>query len=75
MASKMAGNRSRYDYIELTGQHYSILYKIFASAILNKPEANIALLAMVILRINACNSVHKHDYQASSVMFVSPLLN
>ena len=30
----------------------SILYTIFASVILNKPETNIAQLAMVIVRMN-----------------------
>ena len=33
-------------------QRYSILYTIFGSVILNKPETNIAQLAMVIMRIN-----------------------
>ena len=33
-------------------QRYSILYTIFGSAILNKPETNIAQLAMVIMRMN-----------------------
>ena len=33
-------------------QRYSILYTIFGSVILNKPETNIAQLAMVIMRMN-----------------------
>ena len=33
-------------------QRQSILYTIFGSVILNKPETNIAQLAMVIMRIN-----------------------
>ena len=33
-------------------QCYLILYTIFGSVILNKPETNIAQLAMVIMRIN-----------------------
>ena len=33
-------------------QRYSILYTIFGSVILNKPETNIAQLATVIMRIN-----------------------
>ena len=33
-------------------QRNSILYTIFGSVILNKPETNIAQLAMVIMRIN-----------------------
>ena len=33
-------------------QRYSILYTIFGSVILNKPETNIAQFAMVIMRIN-----------------------
>ena len=31
---------------------YSMLYTIFGSVIWNKPETNIAQLAMVIMRIN-----------------------
>ena len=33
-------------------QRYSILYTIFGSVILNKPETNVAQLAMVIIRMN-----------------------
>ena len=33
-------------------QRYSILYTIFGSVTLNKPETNIAQLAMVIMRMN-----------------------
>ena len=33
-------------------QRYLILYTIFDSVILNKPETNIAQLAMVIMRMN-----------------------
>ena len=33
-------------------QRYSILYMIFGSVTFNKPETNIAQLAMVIMRIN-----------------------
>ena len=33
-------------------QRYSILSMIFGSVILNKPETNIAQLAMVIMRMN-----------------------
>ena len=33
-------------------QRYSILYTIFGSVTLDKPETNIAQLAMVIMRMN-----------------------
>ena len=33
-------------------QRYSMLHTIFGSVILNKPEINIAQLAMVIMRMN-----------------------
>ena len=33
-------------------QRCSILYTIFGSVILNKPETNIAQLAMIIMRMN-----------------------
>ena len=38
-------------------QRYSILYPIFGSVILNKPETNIAQLAMIIMRMNEIESM------------------
>ena len=55
-------------------QRYSNLYTIFASVILNKPETNIALLAMVIMRIDVIQFMSIITI-ACCAMFVSGSLN
>ena len=58
-------------------QRYSILYTIFGSVILNKPETNIAQLAMVIMRMNSneIEFMSIYNYHTSWAMFDSGVLN